>query len=130
MNDVIGSIDLVCGIILKCSASGALLAFLWASWYLCRNDNKASITQQIPGETITGTAGSITTLAQPPEPEAKPKPSEHGLSPLLETLHEDIECGKCHAEITSKPVTAMTVDGHAWAIYVCEHCSCQVKLPI
>ncbi len=47
-----------------------------------------------------------------------------------EQKKELIECGHCHKDILSSPVTTLLVDGRGWMIYVCEHCRTQVKLPV
>jgi hypothetical protein len=75
-------------------------------------------------------APPVQTVTVPATKPADKEEDKLALSPLLESLREPIECGNCHKEIASKPITTMQVDGSTWAVYVCEHCEMQVKLPI
>lgn len=130
MNDVIGSIDLISGIILKLSASGALLTFLWASWFISRpTSSSAVVTRVTKGDTCTGTLGSLK-VVDPPQVSAPENLKLNEVKTPEPAVCESVECGNCHKEIKTGPITSMVIDETTWAIYMCEHCSVQVKLPL
>lgn len=136
MNELIDCISSIFWLLVQCF----LMLTLWELFCCLRHWRTASkpIAWVPPTQCTTSSSGptvvtSLATFAAPEPAQQAPEPVAAPPAPqpqvLMEAAEDVIECGSCHQDIRSKPVTTMQVDGGSWHVYVCEHCGTQVKLP-
>jgi len=134
------SVELVFDICLKCAATAALGVLTWLLIRWARG-SKVNIWIHTPGFTWTATTTAMPPISESISAQAVEKPAEvpekstevraeATVSPKKVEPAQDIECGNCHNDILSQPVTSMLVDHKYWLVYNCEHCGTQVKLPV
>lgn len=137
--NMLTELDLICSILLKCSACASLLTLSWAAFRYGKTGQpavtlQAPVTTTLTTGTATATAIDYIVPSQPWPHGDEVTPADPAVkkveAPPAEAPVEPIECGNCHKDILSQPVTRMQVDGNTWDVYACEHCGIQVKLPV
>jgi DNA-directed RNA polymerase subunit RPC12/RpoP len=127
--------DLLGNVLLKCSASAALIAGIWlairhslATRPVMHTPATTTATTTVPTLPDTASYADFTAIM----PKVHVAPPDMPEAPLAENVAQDepFECGNCHKDVLSKPVTTMQVDGQTYKVYVCEHCGSHVKLPV
>lgn len=126
MNDLIAQMDALCTVFIKLAVTVVLLTLSRALIVLSK-PRQTTVWASVPH---TGNAATTGAVQLKFEQEAVPSVASTApvvVAPAALVEPERIECGNCHHEIRSDPVSKAMVDGQMAVEHVCEHCGMTVR---